>query len=332
VPVTVPVPAVEPAPAALPVPVTEPVPAVEPSVAHHANDDAEQPPSVGSNRRHLAIVLGVALVTLAVDVVAAYLSGSLALIADAAHRVTDVVGISIAFGAATIAARPATHYRSFGYARAEVIAACVNAGLLVALGVFIAYEAVSRIAAPEAAEPGPMLLAAVIGLAGSGTAALVMRSEHEGFAARGAFLDVVGDAVGSIAAIVAALLIVATGWEYADPIASLAVVALVVPRALLLLRDATNVLMESAPRGLSLPAVRERLLQVPGVAAVHDLHAWQITAGLPMITAHVVAAEGGDPHRILHEVDACLAEDFDLEHSTIQVEHGSRPMEPDAHA
>jgi cobalt-zinc-cadmium efflux system protein len=312
----------------------DPGPATASSAAHHAQDGTHETErsSAGSNRRHLAIVLAVALITLAVDVIAAYLSGSLALIADAAHRVTDVVGISIAFGAATIAARPATHYRSFGYARAEVIAACVNAGLLVALGIFIAYEAVSRLAAPEAPEPGPMLLAAVIGLAGSGTAALVMRSEHRGFAARGAFLDVVGDAVGSIAAIIAALLIVATGWEYADSIASLAVVGLVVPRALLLLRDAVNVLMESTPRGLSLPAVRERILRVPGVEAVHDLHAWQITAGLPMITAHVVADEDADVHWILHQVDRCLAEDFDLEHSTIQVEHPERAMEPDAHA
>lgn len=299
--------------------------------AGHADDSVEGASTVGSNRRHLAIVLGVALVTLAADVIAAYVSGSLALVADAAHRVTDVVGISIAFGAATIAARPATHGRSFGYARAEVIAACVNAGLLVALGVFISYEAVSRLADPEAPDPGPMLLAAVIGLVGSGTAALVMRSEHEGFAARGAFLDVVGDAVGSVAAIIAALLIIATGWEYADSIASLAVVFLVVPRALILLRDAVNVLMESTPRGLSLPAVRDRILAVPGVEAVHDLHAWQITAGLPMITVHVVAQEDADVHWILHQVDRSLAEDFDLGHSTIQVEHPERAMESEAH-
>ena len=290
------------------------------------------PSSAGSNRNHLAIVLGVALLTLVVDLVAAWLSGSLALVADAAHRVTDVIGISIAFGAATIAARPATLHRSFGYARAEVIAACVNAGLLVALGLFIAYEALTRFVTPEVPEPGPMLVAAVIGMLGSGTAALIMRSEHEGFAARGAFLDVLGDAVGSIAAIVAAVLVIATDWAYADPLASLAVVLLVVPRALLLLRDAINVLMESTPHGLSLQAVRERILSVPGVVGVHDLHAWQITAGLPMITAHVVGADGEDFHRILHEVDTCLSEDFDLDHSTIQVEHVSRPLELDAHA
>ena len=123
-----------------------------------------------------------------------------------------------------------------------------------------------------------------------------------------------------------------TGWEYADPIASLAVVCLIVPRALMLLRDAINVLMESTPRGLSLPAVRERILAVPGVEAVHDLHAWQITAGLPMITAHVVADEDADVHLVLHRVDLCLADGFDLEHSTIQVEHPARAMEPDAHA
>ncbi len=289
-------------------------------------------PTVGSNRRHLAIVLGVAIVALAADIVAAMMSGSLALVADAAHRVTDVIGISIAFAAATIAARPATHDRSFGYARAEVIAACVNAGLLVALGVFIAYEAVIRLMEPEIPEPGPMLVAATIGLVGSGTAALVLRSEHSGFAARGAFLDVLGDAIGSVAAIVAGLLVIFTGWALADPLASLAVVCLVVPRALLLLRDAMAVLMESVPPGLSLPAVRQRILGVPGVAAVHDLHAWQITAGLPMLTAHVAVVDGADPYSILRAVDACLADDFDVAHSTIQVEHLSRPMESDAHA
>jgi cobalt-zinc-cadmium efflux system protein len=289
-------------------------------------------PTVGSNRRHLAVVLVVAIIALVADVIAAWLSGSLALVADAAHRVTDVIGVSIAFGAATVAARPATHDRSFGYARAEVIAACVNAGLLVALGVFIGYEALSRIAQPETPEPGPMLVAAVIGLLGSGTAALILRSEHQGFAARGAFLDVLGDAIGSVAAIIAAVLVIATGWPLADPIASLAVVVLVVPRAILLLRDAMAVLMESTPPGLSLPAVRERILRIPGVTAVHDLHAWQITAGLPMLTAHVVTAEGADPHAILHAVDACLEADFDVDHSTIQVEHAARPLEHDAHA
>jgi len=176
-----------------------------------------------------------------------------------------------------------------------------------------------------------MLVAAVIGLLGSGTAALIMRSELTGFAARGAFLDVLGDTIGSIAAIVAALLVIATGCEYADPLASLASLA-IVPRALLLLRDAMNVLMESTPRGLSLQAVRDRILAVPGVVGVHNLHAWQITAGLPMITAHVIATDGVDHHQVLHEVDTCLGEDFDLGHSTIQVEHVSRPMESDAHA
>ncbi len=293
---------------------------------------AESKPSAGSNRRHLAIVLGVAILALAADVLAAWLSGSLALVADAAHRVTDVMGVTIAFFAATLAARPASHDRSFGYARAEVIAACVNAGLLVALGIFICYEAVTRLVAPETPEPGPMLVAAAIGLAGSGTAAWILRSEHSGFAARGAFLDVLGDAIGSVAAIGAALLVISTGWPYADPLASLAVVALIVPRALLLLRDALSVLMEATPPGLSLPAVRQRLLAVPGVIGAHDLHAWQITAGLPMITVHVIAEDGADGQRILRDVDAALAADFDLGHSTIQVEHPLRPLEPGSHA
>jgi cobalt-zinc-cadmium efflux system protein len=292
----------------------------------------DPPASAGSNRRHLAIVLGVAVVALVVDIVAAILSGSLVLVADAAHRVTDVVGISIAFGAATIAARPATHRRSFGYARAEVIAACVNAGLLVALGVFIAYEALTRFIDPEVPDPGPMFVAATIGLLGSGTAAWIMRKEHTGFAARGAFLDVLGDAIGSMAAIIAGVVVVATGWAYADPLASLAVVVIVVPRALLLLRDAVNVLMESTPPGIDLAAIRDRIMGIPGVVAVHDLHAWQITAGLPILTTHVVVADGEDTCRVLEIVDGTLADEFDVAHSTVQVEHARRPVEADAHA
>jgi len=285
----------------------------------------------GSNRRHLAVVFAAAATTLAVDVGAAYVSGSLALIADAAHRFTDVVGISIAFVAATVAARPPTADRSFGHARAEVLAAALNAGLLIGMGLFIGWEAVSRLAAPELPEAGPMAFAALVGLAGSGLSVAVLRTEHSGFAARGAFLDVLGDAVGSIAAIAAAALVAFGRVEAADPIASLAVTLLVVPRALLLLRDALGVLMEAAPRGLSLPAVRARILSVPGVTAVHDLHAWQITAGLPMVSAHVVLADDADYHAVLDAVDRCLEEDFDMAHSTLQLEPADHDLEPDAH-
>ena len=286
---------------------------------------------VGSNRRHLAVVLSAAVIALSADLVAAWASGSLALIADAAHRLTDVFGMSVALIAASIAARPATVGRSFGFARAEVIAACFNAGLLVAMGLFVGYEAFSRFFSPEIPLPGPMALAALIGLAGSGISALVLRREHRGFAARGAFLDVVGDAVGSVTALAAAGLIAVGNLAIADPLASLAVTALVVPRALLLLRDALNVLMESTPKGVSSAAIRTRILAVPGVSAVHDLHIWQITAGLPMISAHLVLAQEANYHGVLDEVDRCLASDFDMEHSTLQLEPADHELENDAH-
>lgn len=288
--------------------------------------------SITSSRRHLAVVLAAAVTALVADLVAAWLSGSLALVADAAHRVTDVVGVAIALAAATIAARPATERRTFGSARAEVIAACVNAGLLMGMGLFIGYEAVVRILSPEDAAPGPMAIAALIGLAGSGVSAFVLRNQHDGFAARSAFLDVVGDCVGSIAALVAAGIIVLTGNSIFDALASLAVTLLVVPRAVFLLRDAVAVLLESTPPGVSLDAVRARILRVPGVTAVHDLHVWQITAGLPMVSAHVVLAAGADYHGVLDAVDACLEDDFDLEHSTLQLEPAEHDLERDAHA
>ena len=278
------------------------------------------------------MVLAAAVLALVADLVAAGLSGSLALIADAAHRVTDVVGVGIAFAAATIAARPATEHKTFGWARAEVIAACVNAGLLMGMGIFIGYEAILRLLDPEAPDPGPMAVAALIGLAGSGVSAFVLRDAHQGFAARGAFLDVVGDAVGSLAALIAAGLVVLTGFAAADAIASLAVTILVVPRAIFLLRDAVGVLMETTPSTIRLDAVRARLAAIPGVADVHDLHAWQITAGLPMLTAHVTTAPGADLHAVLDAADLALEQDFDVAHSTVQVEPAGHDLEPDAHA
>jgi cobalt-zinc-cadmium efflux system protein len=199
------------------------------------------------------------------------------------------------------------------------------------MGIFIGYEAILRLIAPERPEPGPMAIAAVIGLIGSGASAFVLRKEHEGFAARSAFLDVVGDAVGSIAALVAAALVVLVDLAIADAIASLAVTLLVVPRAIFLLRDAVSVLMESTPGHVSLLRVRERLLAIPGVGSVHDLHAWQITAGLPMATVHVVTQPGADYHAVLDAVDACLAADFDMAHSTVQVEPADHDLEADAH-
>jgi cobalt-zinc-cadmium efflux system protein len=285
-----------------------------------------------SSRRNLAVVLGAAIAALAADLIAAGLSGSLALIADAAHRVTDVVGVAIALSAATIAARPPTARRTFGWARAEVIAACVNAGLLMGMGVFIGYEAILRLVSPEAPEPGPMAVAALIGLAGSGVAAIVLRESHEGFAARSAFLDVVGDAVGSIAALLAAGLLVLTGFAAADAIASLAVTLLVVPRSLFLLRDAVSVLMETTPAHIHLDAIRARLLAIPNVTDVHDLHAWQITAGLPMVTVHITCGPDADIHAVLDAADHALEGEFDIAHSTLQVEPAGHDLEPDAHA
>ena len=285
-----------------------------------------------SSRRNLAIVLGAALAALVADLIAAGVSGSLALIADAAHRVTDVVGVAIALAAATIAARPPTARRTFGWARAEVIAACVNAGLLMGMGVFIGYEAILRLLEPEAPEPGPMAIAALIGLAGSGLSAMVLRDSHEGFAARSAFLDVVGDAVGSIAALVAAGLVMLTGFAAADAIASLAVTVLVIPRAIFLLRDAVSVLMETTPAHIHPDAIRTRLLAIPGVSGVHDLHAWQITSGLPMLTVHLTTTPGADIHAVLDAADKALEGEFDISHSTLQVEPAGHDLESDAHA
>ncbi|MEU2349418.1 cation diffusion facilitator family transporter [Modestobacter sp. NPDC049651] len=278
-----------------------------------------------AHRGRLAVVLGLTVTVLVVEVVGALLSGSLALLADAAHMATDALGIGLALAAVSLAQRPARGRRTFGWQRVEVLAAVGNGLLLLAVGVYVVVEAVRRVGDPPDIDSGLMLVVAAVGLAVNlGSMAVLRSGQRESLNTRGAYLEVLGDALGSVAVLVAGVVIATTGWTGADLVASLAIGVLVLPRAWSLLREAFDVLLEAAPRGVDLAEVRAHVLRVPDVLEVHDLHAWTITSGLPVLSAHVVVSDAAlaDGHggRVLDALTSCLGSHFDLAHCTFQLE------------
>ena len=277
------------------------------------------------HRGRLTVVLGITLAVLVVEVVGAFVSGSLALLADAGHMLTDVGGLTLAYVAAVLARRPATDSRTWGYRRAEVIAAAGQAAVLLAVGGFVIVEAVRRLFAPPEVAPAAMVVFGVLGLAGNLVGLAVLAGgRRDNLNVRAAFLEVANDALGSVAVLVAAGVIATTGWLRADAVVSLVIGALIIPRTLKLLAECVNVLLESTPKGLDLTAVRDGLAAHPHVHDVHDLHASQDATGLPVLTAHVVVDDScfhdGHLGPMLDELQRCLDTDFDIEHSTIQFE------------
>jgi cobalt-zinc-cadmium efflux system protein len=289
----------------------------------HGHDHAR---AAGGNRARLAIAFGITLAVLVAEVVGAAASGSLALLGDAGHMSSDAIGLAVALVASIVAARPATDRHTFGFQRIEVLAALVNGLILVVVAAVVAVEAVRRLVEPGAhVDAVPMLVIAALGLAANVVAFLVLRGgDRRSLNLRGALLEVFGDMLGSIAAIAAALVILLTGFAAADAVASLAIAALIAPRAFLLLRDVVRVLTESAPRDRDVAQIRDHLCAAPGVVAVHDVHIWNITSGAPVFTAHVVVEPGiferGETHAMLDTLGGCLAEHFDVAHSTFQLE------------
>lgn len=277
--------------------------------------------AAGAGIRRLVFVLGLVLVYLAVEVVAALLTNSLALLADAGHMLTDAAGIGLALLAIWFAQRPATPEKSFGYYRVEIFAAIGNAFILFGVAAYILYEAVQRLAAPPDVVGLPMLAVAFIGLVVN---LVSMRLLHAGAQTslnlRGAYLEVLGDLLGSIAVIVAAVVIMLTGWTPIDPIASVVIAALILPRTWTLLREAIDILLQATPRGVKLEEVRQHVLRAEGIIDIHDLHAWTLTSGQNVVSLHAVMDRDADPAAVLDELCACLTDDFDMEHSTIQLE------------
>ena len=287
-----------------------------------------------ANRTRLRVAIAIIGAFLVVQVVGGLLSGSLALLADAGHMASDLIGLVVALIAAMVAARPATDRQTYGYRRAEVLGALVNGVILVVVAVSVAVAAVGRLVTGGAGEAHevqgvPMLVVALLGMIANLAALLVLRGgAKDSINMRGAYLEVFGDLVGSALVIVAAIVIVTTGFDAADPIASLAIAALIVPRALSLLRDVVRVLFESAPADTDVAEIREHLLGAVGVVAVHDVHVWQITSGSPVFSAHIEVEpevfESGRTGELLDELGGCLSDHFDVEHSTFQLEPAGR--------
>jgi len=280
------------------------------------------------NRRRLALVLGLTSLFLVAEVVAGFLPGSLALLADAGHMLTDVAGLGLALFAMRFAERPATPERTYGFHRVEILAALANGVLLIGISGFVLVEAVERFRNPPVVASLPMLVVAAIGLGVNVASALILRSgAGESLNMRGAYVEVLSDALASVGVIVAGVVMLTTGWYYADPILSAAIGLFLLPRTWSLLREAVGVLLEGTPAGVNLTAVREALLGVPGVAGVHDLHVWTLTSGMNALSTHVVLGDGGRHDPVLDGIRRRLAEGFEIHHVTVQVEGSGCPDE-----
>jgi cobalt-zinc-cadmium efflux system protein len=285
-----------------------------------------------ANRNRLSAVFLVTLGVFAFELVGGIASNSLALVADAMHLLTDVAGIGLTLVAIWFAARPGSRNRSYGLLRLEILAAVVNAMLLFAVSAFVLVEAWRRWNAPPEIASGLMLVVAVVGLLANAASLVVLRdAQRESLAMRGAYLEVMGDFVGSVAVIAAAIVISTTGWTQADALASAFIGLLILPRTWTLLKEAVDILLEASPKGIDLAEVRSHILEARGVADVHDLHAWTITSGVNVVSAHVVLEPEADPPSVLDELCGCLSGDFDIEHSTFQLETSDRRRLETAH-
>ena len=281
----------------------------------------------GDHRGRLSVAFAITALILLAQAVGAIVTGSLALLVDTTHMLTDTAGLGMALGAAALAARPATSRRTWGWRRVEVVAAAAQASALLIVGLYVLVEGVQRLFSPPEVAATELLVFGIVGLVGNVVSMAVLAGGRgANLNMRAAFLEVVNDALGSVAVIVSALVIAATGWQRADAVAGLVIGALILPRAVRLLREAGDVLLESTPRGLDLDDVREHMLEVEHVLDVHDLHASLGATGLPVISAHVVVedscfADGHTP-RILDALQECVASHFDVavDHSTFQIE------------
>jgi cobalt-zinc-cadmium efflux system protein len=301
---------------------------------HRPNDGTQAPRSPAAHRhgsaaaqgaQRLLAVLALILVVFAVEVTGGLLTGSLALLADAGHLLTDGAGIGLALLAIWFARRPATPDKTYGYYRVEIFATVANAVILFGIAAFVMVEAIRRIGSTPEVVGLPMLGIALVALAAN---AVSLRLLHAGAKAslnlRGAYLEVLGDLLGSLAVIIAALVILLTGWTPIDAIASMLIAVLILPRTWGLLRDAVDVLLQATPKGIDLDEVRSHVLGARGVLDAHDLHAWTLTSGINVVSAHVVIDRDADPAAVLDELCGCLTDDFDFEHSTIQLETSDR--------
>ena len=282
-------------------------------------------------QRPLALVLALVLIYMVVEIVGGLKAGSLALLADAGHMFSDGWALGLAVAAAWLAGRPATPRHTYGYYRAEILAALVNAGALVAVAVLIFWEAVNRLGQPREVDGALLMLVASGGLAVNLLGLWILhRHQHANLNVRAAWWHVMGDALGSLQAVVAGSLVLWLGWTWADSIASMVIAVLVVYASWSIMRDAVAVLMESAPAHVDMSAVRARLLGMPGVTGVHDLHVWTIGSGLVALSAHLSANR--PPAQLLRELRDDLRERFGIAHTTIEFDPPSTGSDGGDHA
>jgi cobalt-zinc-cadmium efflux system protein len=273
------------------------------------------------HRTRLASTLGISVVVLAAELVAGIASNSLALLADAGHVFADISGMALSLVAIWLAARPRTGGRTFGLYRLEILAATANGLLLLAISVVILVEGVRRFVAPPVIEAPLVVVVAAFALAANVISLrLLTPGRRESLNVRGAYLEVLGDLLGAGAVLVAGIAIYLTGWRQADAVASIVIGLLIVPRTVSVLRESVDVLLEATPKGVDMAHVRQHILEAPGVSDVHDLHAWTITSGMNVMSAHVVLAADGQPGDVLDHLGQCLSDDFDIAHSTFQLE------------
>jgi cobalt-zinc-cadmium efflux system protein len=293
--------------------------------AHHGHEH-------GNERRVLwALVLTVGFMV--AEVVGGLLSGSLALLADAGHMLTDAAALGLAWHAFRVTRRPATPVRSYGHARFQVLAALINGAALFVVAIWIVTEAIARLRSPIEVLGGPMLLVASLGLAVNIAAYLILHGgSRDNLNIKGALLHVMGDLLGSAAAILAAGVILLTGWTPIDPILSVLVALLILRGAWLLVGQSWHVLMEGAPEGLDVAALRRELpARIPGVLDIHHVHAWSLTPERRLVTLHAAIAEYADHDDVLHRMQTVLATQFSVDHATIQIERNHCTDVPHSH-
>jgi cobalt-zinc-cadmium efflux system protein len=253
-------------------------------------------------------------------------ASSLALLADAGHMISDAAALAFALFAAAMATRPAHGRWTFGFRRLEILAAQANGLTLLLVGIWILFEAVRRLVSPGDVEGGIVLVVALVGIVVNLAATVLLsRASRESLNVRGAFLHVATDLVAFVGTAIAGGIVLATGWDRADPIASLVVCGLMFWASYGLLRDSTRVFLEMAPREIDPDDVGRAIVAVPQVVETHDLHVWTVTSGFPALSAHVLVDPGADCHAVRRSIEALLRERFELEHTTLQVDHAGQP-------
>ncbi len=287
----------------------------------HGHPQAHAQASESGVSHRLRLAFGLTSLVLVLEAVGGWLTGSVALLADAGHMLTDAGALGIALFAARLSARPRTAQKSYGYGRAEILAALANGLLLGGVSVAVAFESISRLRDPGEIAALPMLGVAVVGLAANIAAALFLApSARDNLNVRGAFFHVVGDAFGSLAAITAAACVLLWGIRSADALAGLFIAALLVASALRLIRESADILLEGAPRHLDVQEIAERVARLPGVLAIHDLHIWTVTSGFLAMSAHIDLEPGADAERVRRSAHQLLHQQYAIEHTTIQTE------------